>query len=85
MNNLNVKLYEILYNWDPFLIGAGSYDPEIADIIQAVTELDNVTLLVKRIQEIFEFSFEKKPSTEECLKIAQLLLNLKNEESCSFN
>jgi hypothetical protein len=85
MNNLNVKLYETLYQWDPFDMGLGNYDPEFADIIQAVNEHDDVNKLVKRILEIFEFSFEKTPPKKDCLQIANNLISLKNDESCSLN
>ncbi len=84
MNELNIKLYEILYYWDPFKIGPGNYDPEISDIIQIVHEYDDITMIVKKMMAIYEFSFENCPSDEECLRIAKILLNLKNEESCSF-
>ncbi len=84
MNELNIKLYETLYYWDPFQIGTGNYDPEISDIIAVVHEFDNLSTIVKRMKEIFEFSFEKTPSNEECNKIAMILLSLKNEESCSL-
>jgi hypothetical protein len=85
MNTLNIKLYELLLEWDPFQIGGDNYDPEYADIIGTVNEVDEQNVLAKRIQDIFEFSFEKKLPLEECLQKAKELLVLKNEESCSLN
>ncbi|MBM7661386.1 hypothetical protein JOC85_002189 [Bacillus mesophilus] len=85
MNNLNVRLYEALYEWDPFQIGKGNYDPEFADIIQAVHEFDDVYKLVNRIQEIFQFSFEQIPSKKENVTMATQLINMKNDESCTLN
>jgi hypothetical protein len=85
MNTVNIKLYELLLEWDPFQIGGDSYDPEYADIIGAVNEIDEQNVLARRIQHIFEFSFEKKLPLEECLQKAKQLLDIKNEESCSFN
>jgi hypothetical protein len=85
MNTVNIKLYELLLEWDPFQIGGDNYDPEYADIIGAVNELNEQNALARRIQDIFEFSFEKKLSMEECLQKAKQLLEVKNEESCSLN
>ncbi|WP_456277856.1 DUF1871 family protein [Bacillus sp. AK128] len=84
MNNLNVKLYEVLYEWDPFQIGVGNYDPEFADIIQAVHEFDDVYQLVERMEEIFQFSFEQIPTKKDCSTIATALFTLKNDESCTL-
>jgi hypothetical protein len=85
MNTLNLKLYSFLYEWDPFHIGEGNYDPEISDIIQAVHETEDVVKLTNKIQNILEFAFEKTPSEEESKKIATQLLFMKNEEeSCSI-
>ncbi|WP_246945780.1 DUF1871 family protein [Bacillus pinisoli] len=85
MDNINVRLYEALLEWDPFQIGTGNYDPEFADIIQAVHEYDEVYKLVERIQEIFEFSFDQVPPKKESVKMATILINMKNDESCTLN
>ncbi|KAA0545395.1 DUF1871 family protein [Bacillus sp. BGMRC 2118] len=86
MNTLNIKLYDFLLEWDPFKIGGDNYDPEYADVIGAVYLIDNEADLANKIQEIFEFSFEKLIPTEECLLKARQLLHIKAEDdSCAIN
>jgi hypothetical protein len=81
----NLQYVDALNEWDPFRLTSGGYDTEIADTIQAIHELDDTTELAKRIQTIYEFSFEKVIPMEECLKVAQELLVIKNNSSCSVN
>lgn len=84
MQRKNLQLVDILNYWDPFGLGHGGYEPEIADVIQAVHEIDHPTQLARKIQSIFEFSFEKVISLEECLKVANELLLIKSDGSCSI-
>lgn len=70
---------------DPFDLKNGSYDTEMADVIQAVHELDNAAKLAAEIQSIYEFSFEELIPIESCLKIANELLAIKANSSCSIN
>ncbi|WP_059173620.1 DUF1871 family protein [Bacillus sp. FJAT-27445] len=81
---INLLLADELNEWDPFGIGGGSYDPEIADAIQAVYLSDVEEELAVRLQSIYEFSFEQIIPLENCLKVAKKLLFIKNESSCSF-
>jgi len=80
----SLQYVDVLNEWDPFHLKNGGYDTEIADTIQAVHELNNPTKLAKRIQAIYEFSFEKVIPMESCLKIAAELLTIKENESCSL-
>ena len=80
----SLQYVDVLNEWDPFHLKNGGYDTEIADTIQAVHELNNPTKLAKRIQAIYEFSFEKAIPMESCLKIAETLLTIKENESCSL-
>lgn len=80
----NLQFVDLLNEWDPFQLKNGSYDTEIADTIQAVHELNNSDELAKRIQSIYEFSFEQTIPMNQCLIIAKQLLILKEEESCSI-
>jgi Domain of unknown function (DUF1871) len=80
----NLQYVDLLNEWDPLQLKNGSYDTEIADIIQALHELNDAEMLAKRIQSIYEFSFEKNIPINECLKIALQLLMIKEEESCSI-
>jgi hypothetical protein len=87
MNNQfekNLQYVDLLNEWDPFQLKDGNYDPEIADVIQAVYELDDPTRLAKRIQSIYEFSFGKMLPIEKCLKTANDLLVIKENSSCSL-
>jgi hypothetical protein len=87
MENLmrtNLQFVDLLNEWDPFQLENGSYETEIADTIQAIHELDEPDMLAKRIQSIYEFSFEKIIPLESCLKIAIELLLIKQSISCSI-
>lgn len=81
---MNLMLVDTLNEWDPFQIGAGNYDPEIADIIQAVHDLDDVSMLAEKIQNIFEFAFEEIIPLQTCYTKAMQLINIKNSSSCSI-
>ena len=81
---VNLLLYDELNDWDPFEIGHGRYDTEIADIIQAVYELTDSVRLAERIQSIYEFSFEEVIPMESCLKVSNQLLLIKSDSSCSL-
>jgi len=80
----NLHYVDILNEWDPFQLKNGNYDTEIADVIQAVHELNDLRQLARRIQTIFEFSFEKVIPLEKCLKIAGELVAVKENQSCSL-
>lgn len=82
---LNLQLADLLNEWDPFCLKNGSYDPEIAETIQAVHMSDDPQKLAKNIRDIYEFSFEELIPIDSCLKIAQQLLMVKNNSSCSIN
>lgn len=80
----NLQFVDVLNDWDPFKIKSGDYDIEIADTIQAIHELDEPDKLAKRIQSIYEFSFEKTIPIDDCLKIAKELLAIKDQDSCTI-
>ncbi|MFJ5713838.1 DUF1871 family protein [Neobacillus sp. NPDC093127] len=80
----NFQYVDVLNEWDPFQLKNGSYETEIADVIQALHELNDCAMLAKRIQTIYEFSFEKLIPIENCVKIAAELLAIKINETCSF-
>lgn len=80
----NLQYVDALNEWDPFQLKLGGYETEIADTIQAVHELEDPNKLAARIQAIYEFSFEKLIPMESCLSIAEKLLFIKANESCSI-
>lgn len=82
--NTNLALVEVLNEWDPLGYGEGAYETEIADTISAVHYMNDKDKLAKKIQGIYEFSFEEIIPLGECQRMAQLLLNIKNEDSCSI-
>ncbi|TRZ39090.1 DUF1871 family protein [Niallia circulans] len=86
MNNqeVNVELIVLLNEWDPFKIGVGNYDTEIADCVYAVHKTDNVEELAAEIQKIYEFSFEETIAMENCLSISAKLLLTKESGSCAL-
>ncbi|WHZ02192.1 DUF1871 family protein [Neobacillus sp. YX16] len=80
----NLQFVDVLNEWDPFKLSNGNYDTEIADTIQAIHELDNPEALAERIQSIYEFSFESIIPMEQCLKIANELMVIKDNDSCTI-
>jgi hypothetical protein len=81
---LSYKLIDVLNKWDPFKVGEGQFDPEIADILQAVHDYNEANKIAGRIQSVFEFSFEQVLPYDQCLAIANTLLAIKNEDACSL-
>jgi hypothetical protein len=80
----NIQLMEILFKWDPLGYGEGSYDTEIVDVLQAVHIYDDEILLARKIQAIYEFSFEEIIPLKKCEKLAKQLLFIKNNSSCEI-
>ncbi|MHC0039038.1 DUF1871 family protein [Pseudoneobacillus sp. C159] len=81
---MHIGLVIALNEWDPFGLGFGNYETEIADIVQIVHTTDNETLLAKKIQEVYEFSFEQLIPIDNCQKIARELLRIKSAGSCTL-
>ncbi|TWT24415.1 DUF1871 family protein [Planomicrobium sp. CPCC 101110] len=82
INDMNRKAVRILEEWDPFAIGMDLYDTEIAGVVVALQVLDDPSDLAKKIQSIYEFSFEKWIPFERCVEISYKLLALKFEAKC---
>ncbi|AKO94551.1 DUF1871 family protein [Priestia filamentosa] len=81
----NVKLYEILYYWDPLGYGEGFYETEISDVLQTLHVHDNAEELARKIQSIYEFSSEEVIPLPQCKQKASELLLVKDQSSCSIN
>lgn len=81
---MNLEFVRLLNEWDPFSIGEGNYDTEIADILQAVHDLDKEEELANAIQAIYEFSFEETIPLEKCLTISKKLMTIKRSGICSL-
>lgn len=84
VQKMNLRLVDVLNEWDPFACGAGGYEPEIADVVQAVHDINDAEKLARRIQSIYEFSFEQIIPLAGCLKMAKTLLLIKNQDSCTI-
>jgi len=83
--SINVRLMENLLQWDPLGYGVDAYETECVDVVQAVHELDDINKLAKKIQDIYEFSFEEFIPLSKCKEKATELIFIKNEEdSCSL-
>ena len=79
MNRKAVKLLEV---WDPFNLGTDAYDTETADVVAALQGIDHPTELAKRIQEVYEHSYELWIPIEKCVQIAYKLIAVKYEAKC---
>ncbi|WP_445492388.1 DUF1871 family protein [Niallia sp. 03133] len=81
---MNIEMVRILNEWDPFQIGEGNYETEIADCIQAVHDIDLTEALAVKIQSIYEFSFEEYIPMDKCMDISKKLLLIKENGACSI-
>ncbi|WP_258535764.1 YugE family protein [Bacillus sp. 03113] len=81
---MHLRFVKVLNDWDPFQLGEGSYDTEIADTIQAMHDFDSIEEIAKKIQEIYEFSFEEVLAYDKCLHISKELMDIKESSSCSL-
>ncbi|MFN2744053.1 MULTISPECIES: DUF1871 family protein [Bacillus] len=76
------QIVQMIKEWDPFSAGADFYETEAAEIVQAVYTEDDRNRLGKAIQAVFEVSFDETLPLEECIKMADRLLVLKDSSSC---
>ncbi|MFJ5623259.1 DUF1871 family protein [Peribacillus loiseleuriae] len=81
---VNMAMAEVLRSWDPFQEGEDFYEPEIADVLLAMRDMENSSELASKIQGIYEFSFEQQLAFNDCLKIAEQLRSIKGNESCTL-
>ena len=81
---MNLALVAVLQEWDPFKIGWDLYEPEIADTVVAIRDIDDPKVLAEKIKSIYEFSFDESVQMEKCLEVAKKLLIIKNDASCSI-
>lgn len=79
MNRKSVKLLQM---WDPFNLGPDAYDTETADVVAALQGIDHPSELAKRIQEVYEHSYEQWIPLEQCVQIAYKLIAVKYEAKC---
>lgn len=80
----NLHIMIILQEWDPLGYGMGSYETEAVDVLQAIHQLDEPIKLARKIQSIYEFSFEEIIPLKECETMALKLLAIKNNASCEL-
>lgn len=81
---LNRRAIAYLEQWDPFGYGIGSYETEAADTVAALQGIQDVKQLAKKIQEIYEYSFEQWIPMEECIKKATQLILIRHQTSCEM-
>ncbi len=84
VKDMNYRIVQAMNEWDPFRCGPGGYDPEIADVLFAVHEIQDKRLLAKRIQAIYEYSFDRPIALEKCAKIAEKIGQIKNAGACGL-
>ncbi|PRR91718.1 DUF1871 family protein [Bacillus atrophaeus] len=77
------EMMKIISKWDPFKYGEEFYETEAVDIVQAVYTKENPQALAESIQDIFEASFEQILPLDNCMKVAERLLIIKDSSSCT--
>ncbi|MFD1778818.1 DUF1871 family protein [Fredinandcohnia salidurans] len=80
----NFQIMIMLQEWDPLGYGVGSYETEAVDVLQAAHQFDNPGKLARKIQSIFEFSFEEVIPLKECEDMAVKLLSILNNATCEL-
>ncbi len=81
---LNRKAVKLLAEWDPFLLGAESYETETADVVAALQGISDVEQLAKVIQTVYEYSFEQWIPKEQCVEMAEKLIQLRHNATCNI-
>ncbi|MFJ7745296.1 DUF1871 family protein [Peribacillus sp. NPDC097295] len=81
---MNIAFVTTLQEWDPFGIGGELYEPEIADTVVAIRDIDDLQELAEKIKSIYEYAFDEPVQLKRCLQVAQKLLIIKNDASCSL-
>ncbi|MDQ0247230.1 hypothetical protein J2S09_004879 [Bacillus fengqiuensis] len=84
MQSTNIQLMESLLTWDPLGYGPDAYETEVVDVLEAVHRYDEKKQLARRIQSIYEFSFEEIIPLSVCEKKASELLLIKNTGTCEI-
>ena len=79
---MNRKAVWILQEWDPFQFGIDAYETAIADVVTALHDIDHPSELARKIQEIYEHSFEQWIPLEKCVEISYKLIAIKYEMKC---
>jgi hypothetical protein len=80
---LNRRAVTFLEQWDPFQFGP-IYDTEAADVVAALQTEKNAVSLAKKIQAIYEYSFEQLIPMDTCLEKAHQLIEIRYATSCEY-
>ncbi|WP_243290492.1 DUF1871 family protein [Bacillus sp. FJAT-47783] len=84
MRDANYQMLALLSEWDPLGYGEDAYETEVIDVLEAVHLIDDVDKLARKIQSVYEFSFEEIIPLSACTKMAKQLLMIKNQISCDL-
>ena len=82
--SLNRNAVKMLEEWDPFQLGAESYETETADVVAALQGIINEEQLAEVIRTVYEYSFEQLIAKEQCIDIATKLVQLRHEATCNL-
>lgn len=81
---LNLALMDELQAFDPYEAGEGFYETEVADVIYAVHQQEKAGKLAAQIRSIYEHSFDQPMPGGEPIELAEKLLEIKRNASCSL-
>ena len=81
---LNVEAVRVLEEWDPLRIGAGNYATEAADVVAALQSISDAEQLAEVIQTVYEYSFEQWIPKEQCVHMANKLIQLRHKATCTI-
>ena len=81
---LNLEAVGILEEWDPFQIGEENYASEAADVVAALQSISDAEQLAEVIQTVYEYSFEQWIPKEQCVHMANKLIELRHKSTCNI-
>lgn len=76
---MNRKVVHLVEQWNPLNLMQQSYQVEAEQVFSALQKLDDPSDLGKRIQEIYQHSFQQWIPLEKCVEVSYKLLAIKFE------
>lgn len=80
---VNMALRNELMRFDPYKMGIGFYETEMADTVAAVHQYEEPRALAAAIRRIYEHSFDEPVPGGDPVELAEKLLSVKNT-TCSL-
>lgn len=79
MDNVDIQrqVAHMLTEWNPLQLQEATYQTESTEVVKALQQTVDPSILGSQIQRIYEASFQKWLPIEECITTARKLISLK--------